>query len=47
MRVPHVIEPLARQVAAAVEALRGLNLYKPPGRRRDHRLGAGARPRSA
>jgi MoxR-like ATPase len=31
MRVPNVIEPLARQVAAAVEALRGLNLYKPPG----------------
>ena len=31
LRVPHVIEPLARQVAAAVEALRALNLYKPPG----------------
>ncbi|MEO5722725.1 MAG: MoxR family ATPase [Ilumatobacteraceae bacterium] len=31
MRVPHVIEPLARQVAAAVEALRDLHLYKPPG----------------
>ena len=31
LRVPHVIESLARQVAAAVEALRGLNLYKPPG----------------
>jgi len=31
MRVPNVIEPLARQVAAAVEALRGLNMYKPPG----------------
>jgi MoxR-like ATPase len=31
MRVPNVVEPLARQVAAAVEALRGLNLYKPPG----------------
>ena len=31
MRVPNVIEPLARQVAAAVEAMRGLNLYKPPG----------------
>ncbi len=31
MRVPHVVEPLARQVAAAVEVLRGLNLYKPPG----------------
>ena len=25
------IEPLARQVAAAVEAMRTLNLYKPPG----------------
>jgi MoxR-like ATPase len=31
LRVPHVIEPLARQVAGAVEALRTLNLYKPPG----------------
>lgn len=31
MRVPHVIEPLARQVAGAVEALRTLHLYKPPG----------------
>ena len=31
LRVPHVAEPLARQVAAAVEAMRGLNLYKPPG----------------
>ena len=31
MRVPNVIEPLARQVAAAVEAMRTLNLYKPPG----------------
>ncbi|MFT3853218.1 MAG: MoxR family ATPase [Ilumatobacteraceae bacterium] len=31
LRVPHVIEPLARQVAAAVESLRTLNLYKPPG----------------
>ena len=31
MRVPNVVEPLARQVAAAVEAIRGLNLYKPPG----------------
>jgi MoxR-like ATPase len=31
MRVPNVIEPLARQVASAVEALRSLNLYKPPG----------------
>jgi MoxR-like ATPase len=31
MKAPHVIEPLARQVAAAVGGLRGLNLYKPPG----------------
>ena len=31
LRVPAVDEGLARQVAAAVEAIRGLNLYKPPG----------------
>jgi MoxR-like ATPase len=31
LRAPEVAEPLARQVAAAVEALRGLALYKPPG----------------
>ena len=31
MRVPAVGDALARQVAGAVEALRGLNLYKPPG----------------
>ena len=31
LRVPHVTEMLRRQVAAAVEILRGLNLYKPPG----------------
>ncbi len=31
LRVPAVDDGLARQVAAAVEALRGLNLYKPPG----------------
>jgi MoxR-like ATPase len=31
LRVPSVDEALARQVAAAVEALRELNLYKPPG----------------
>jgi len=30
-RVPGVSESLARQVAAAVESLRGLHLYKPPG----------------
>jgi MoxR-like ATPase len=31
LRVPDVGEALARQVAAAVEAMRELNLYKPPG----------------
>ena len=31
LRVPHVTETLTRQVAAAVEALRTLSLYKPPG----------------
>jgi MoxR-like ATPase len=31
VRAPEVSELLARQVAAAVEALRGLELYKPPG----------------
>jgi MoxR-like ATPase len=31
LRVPAVDDGLARQVAAAVEALRDLNLYKPPG----------------
>jgi MoxR-like ATPase len=31
VRAPDVPETLARQVAAAVEALRGLELYKPPG----------------
>ncbi len=31
LRVPGVDDGLARQVAAAVEALRRLNLYKPPG----------------
>jgi MoxR-like ATPase len=31
LRVPGVDDTLARQVAAAVEALRDLNLYKPPG----------------
>jgi MoxR-like ATPase len=31
MRAPGVIEQLARQVAAAVEQLRTLELYKPPG----------------
>jgi MoxR-like ATPase len=31
LRAPHVPEALARDVAGAVEALRGLELYKPPG----------------
>src|SRR5262249_20863401 len=31
VRAPHVPDALARDVAAAVEALRGLELYKPPG----------------
>jgi len=31
VKVPHVPELLARQVAGAVESLRGLDLYKPPG----------------
>jgi MoxR-like ATPase len=31
LRVPQASETLARQVAGAVEALRGINLYKPPG----------------
>lgn len=31
MRVPQALDKLARQVAGAVETLRGLNLYKPPG----------------
>lgn len=31
LRVPSASEILARQVAGAVQALRGINLYKPPG----------------
>jgi MoxR-like ATPase len=31
LRVPQALDRLARQVAAAVEELRTLNLYKPPG----------------
>ena len=31
LRVPQASETLAHQVAGAVEALRGINLYKPPG----------------
>ena len=40
LRAPEVSVELAREVAAAVEAMRAMGLYKPPGRRRDHRLGA-------
>jgi MoxR-like ATPase len=31
LRAPEVPEPLARDVAGAIEVLRGLELYKPPG----------------
>src|SRR4051794_16595941 len=31
LRAPDVVDTLARQVAAAVERMRGLELYKPPG----------------
>jgi MoxR-like ATPase len=31
LRAPEVVERLAREVAAAVEALRGMELFKPPG----------------
>ena len=31
LRAPHVSEALARQVAAAVERMRGMELFKPPG----------------
>src|SRR5215813_13123143 len=31
LRAPDVVDSLARQVAGAVESLRGLDLYKPPG----------------
>ena len=31
LRAPEVVEQLARQVAAAVERMRGLELFKPPG----------------
>lgn len=31
LRVPNASEALAQQVAGAVQALRGINLYKPPG----------------
>ena len=35
-------DPLADQVAGSVSRLRGLDLYKPPGRRRGDRLGGRA-----
>ena len=44
LRVPEVGEPLARQVAAAVAALRELVAVQAAGRRRDDRLGRRARP---
>ena len=31
LRAPHALPGLGRQIAGAVEALRGLGLYKPPG----------------
>src|ERR1700687_3272791 len=31
LRAPEALDPLARQVAAGVERLRGMELYKPPG----------------
>ena len=40
-RLPDLPAELADQVARAVQALRGLDLLKPPGRRRVDRLGAG------
>ena len=42
LRVPGVPERLAAEAAAFVAELRELDLQKPPGRRRDDRLGAGA-----
>ena len=41
-RIPGVPEAIAARVCAAVERLRGEELYKLPGRRGDDRLGAGA-----
>ena len=43
LRVPGVGERLATQAATFVQGLRRLDLAKPPGRRRDHRLDARAR----
>ena len=40
-RLPDLSAELADQVARAVQALRGLDLLKPPGRRRVDRLGPG------
>ena len=42
LRVPGVPERLAAEAAAFVAGLRQLDLQKPPGRRGDDRLGAGA-----
>ena len=42
VRAPGVSEVLAGKVVAAVNRLREMELAKPPGRRRDHRLGADA-----
>ena len=48
LRAPQAVPQLARQVAAAVEQLREMHLYKPPGRRRVDRLDGGpGRPRAA
>ncbi len=44
-RLPGLPERLAAQVAGAVRKLRQAELIKPPGRRRDDRLGAGAAAR--
>ena len=43
-RAPEVSAELARQVVGVVQQLRDDDLQKPPGRRRDPRLGAGAAP---
>ena len=42
IRIPGISERLAAEAAAFVRELRGLDLAKPPGRRRDDRLGDGA-----
>ena len=43
-RVPGSAEPLAVAAASAVTRLRSLDMVKPPGHRRGHRLGRGAEP---